>query len=73
MIEPQAMVLYGHCYEDPPMPYLPFVEAFRSLLESRPGVLEVLDPPDAAAIKRLLGKDPGKPAGAIAPTACPAR
>ncbi|TMB70250.1 MAG: ATP-binding protein [Chloroflexi bacterium] len=42
VIQTQAMVLHGHCYEDPPMPYLPFVEAFRSLLESRPDVLEML-------------------------------
>jgi len=56
-IQPRAMVLYGHCHEDPPVPYLPFVEVFRSLLDSRPDSLDILAAEEAAVIKRLLGKD----------------
>jgi len=28
--DPSAVVLYGHCYEDVSIPYLPFVEVVRS-------------------------------------------
>src|SRR5438876_979731 len=33
--DPNAVVLYGHCYEDVSIPYLPFVEVVRSLLDRR--------------------------------------
>ena len=56
-IEPPAVVLHGHCYEDAPLPYLPFVEALRALLEIRPDSLDVLDAEEAASVRRLLGKD----------------
>src|SRR6266496_4040250 len=55
-IDPLAMVLYGHCYEDVSIPYLPFVEVIRSLLEQRPQALSMLAPAEAATIGRLLGQ-----------------
>ena len=51
-----ALVLRGRCYEDGTLPYIPFVEALRSCLEQRPGILEALATPEQDDILRLLGK-----------------
>ena len=61
-IDPATIVLYGHCYEDVSIPYLPFVEAVRSCLEQRPNSLGALAPAEAATISRLLGKGTESPA-----------
>jgi len=55
-LDRRTMVLYGHCYEDVSIPYLPFVEITRSLLEQRPLSLSVFARAEAATIERLLGK-----------------
>src|SRR2546422_581231 len=60
--DPNAVVLYGHCYEDVSIPYLPFVEVVRSLLDRRPQALALLAPAEAATIGRLLGKGGEPPA-----------
>jgi DNA-binding NarL/FixJ family response regulator len=56
-VQGSALILYGHCYEDAPLPYLPFVEVLRSLLDACPDAIEVLGTEDAVVIKRLLGRD----------------
>ncbi len=55
-LEPGAMVLHGHCYEESPVPYVPFVEVLRSCLDQRPNALDSRPDAEAAAINRLLGK-----------------
>jgi class 3 adenylate cyclase/DNA-binding CsgD family transcriptional regulator len=62
-IDERVMVLYGHCYEDVSIPYLPFVEIIRSCLEQRPQALEALAPAEAATIARLLGRASDAPTG----------
>lgn len=54
--EAQALVLYGRCYRDAAVAYLPFVEALRSCLEQRPDAINKLEKQAAEAISRLLGK-----------------
>src|SRR3989442_5009614 len=65
--DPSAVVLYGHCYEDVSIPYLPFVEVVRSLLDRRPQALSLLAPAEAATIGRLLGKG-GEPSAGDQPS-----
>ncbi len=56
--EDAASILHGRCYEDVEIPYLPFVDAFRSLFEQHPDYLTNIDQGTIEGALRLLNKAP---------------
>jgi DNA-binding CsgD family transcriptional regulator/tetratricopeptide (TPR) repeat protein len=55
LVDRQALVLQGRCYEGAETPYWPFIEALRVCAEQRPYAVRGLPGREADAIERLLG------------------
>jgi len=56
IFEAHGAVLYGRCYEDATIPYLPFAEILRTITELEPQLIPDTDPPDREILERLLGR-----------------
>jgi len=56
-VHAQVRSIYGHCYEDISIPYLPFVELVGSCVDQWGDAYRTLDEGEQAVIRSLLGKE----------------